>query len=467
MGTYVAGGFNIRGFLKPYALGLFIWVFHKFDRHPWLMRILHGFFRLKPVWQWGHTVLVTRDRQVHDALRRDDDFPLPELRASKFLTGPFVLGMTRTPQFELERAELEAVIRPSDAAIVRALAGAESQNAIARIAGRGHLDVVTELSIPVGRTLISQYFGVKEYRRGRQPELIDDLRRLGAMVASPDALLPRFQSTAALAAESVSNHVHTRIRVIERYLRLLQLFTPNLQPATVLGRLVHRRLYGHSGLSRDAVRRNIIGVLLPGTALVNRAFATSLVQLLKRKALRDTAIAAARATPVRYGELEACLLEALRFHPVFPVMPRHCPHATVLPAFRGEYPIQPGRDVFVSVASEMFDPRADLFNGPEGGYPSEARLHSASHYRHFGGGIHTCLGRHIALAQMSAMLAELLKVSNLRVHRAIQYGDDGISPRSLEVTFTAAPAVAPVPAAAPGPAPPAARSRRRSTTGTV
>src|SRR4029079_5324083 len=105
MGTYVAGGFNIRGFLKPYALGLFIWVFHKFDRHPWLMRILHGFFRLKPVWQWGHTVLVTRDRQVHDALRRDDDFPLPELRASKFLTGPFVLGMTRTPQFELERAE--------------------------------------------------------------------------------------------------------------------------------------------------------------------------------------------------------------------------------------------------------------------------------------------------------------------------------------------------------------------------
>ena len=469
MGTYVAGGFNIRGFLRPYALRVFIHIFHFFDRHPWALRIVHGFLRLKPVWQWGHTVLVTGDRQVHDALRRDDDFPLPELRASKFLTGPFVLGMTRTPQFELERAELEAVILRGDAAIVRALAVAESQNAIARLAGRGHLDVVTELSIPVGKTLITQYFGVNEYHGGRQPELIDDLRRLGAMVASPDALLPRFQSMAALAADRVSSHVHRRIRVIERYLRLLQLFTPNLQPVTVLGRLVHRRLYGHSGLSRDAVRRNIIGVLLPGTALVNRAFATSLVQLLKREALRDTAIAAARATPVRYAEIEACLLEALRFHPVFPVMPRHCPHATVLPVFRGEYPIPPGRDVFVSVAAAMFDPRGQLFNGPAGGYPSEARLRNASHYRHFGGGIHACLGPHIALAQMSAMLAELLKLSNVRVHGSIQYGDDGISPQTLDVTFTPAPAVAPVPAAVPGPAapPPAARSRRRSTTGTV
>jgi len=466
MGTYVAGGFNIRGFLKPYALCVFIHLFHFFDRNPWAMRILNGCFRLKPVWQWGHTVIVTGDRQARDALSRDDDFPLPELRASKFLTGPFVLGMTRTPQFELERAELKAVVRKDDADHVRALAAATSQNVIKGVERRGHLDVVTELSIRVGKALITQYFGVNEYDAGRRPELIDDLRRLGAMVASPDAQRPEFQSMAALAADRVSSHVHKMIEVAEEDVRRLHSLAPNQEPVTILQRLVHRRLYKHSGLSDDAVRRNIIGVLLPGTALVNRAFATSLVQLLKKKALRDAAIAAARATPVRYAELEACLLEALRFHPVFPVVPRHCPHATVLPRFRGEYPIRPGHDVFIAVGAAMFDPRGELFNGPENGYPSQPRLHNASHYLHFGGGIHTCLGPHIALAQMSAMLAELLKLPNVRVaqrikyvDQRIKYDDDGISPKILRVVFTPVPVAAEEPALETAPA-------ASSTTGT-
>ena len=206
------------------------------------------------------------------------------------------------------------------------------------------------------------------------------------------------------------------------------------EPATVLKRLVFRRLTGQNELDPDAVRRNIIGVLLPGAALVTRAFATSLVQLLKRKALRR----AAEAANGDLDLLQGYLIEALRFHPVFPVLPRHCPHDTVLPGFRRSYRIRAGRDVYVSVAGAMFDPHGPLFNGPAGGYPTESRVRNPHDYRHFGGGIHECLGQHIALPQMAAMLAALLKLPQLTCG-SIAYSDDGISPKRLRVRFTPVP----------------------------
>jgi hypothetical protein len=82
----------------------------------------------------------------------------------------------------------------------------------------------------------------------------------------------------------------------------------------------------------------------------------------------------------------------------------------------------------------MFDPNAAAFDGPTAGYPFEARLRDPRHYTHFGGGAHECLGQHIALPQMAAMLAALLKLPRLAC-RKIVYGDDGISPRRLRIEF--------------------------------
>src|SRR5262245_1252596 len=279
MASYRTEGFAPREWLADWARGALIRLFHFFDQHPFALRVLHTLLRPRPVWRIGHSVLITGDRQARDVLNRDDDFPLPEKRATKFLHGPFILGMTRTPQFEAERKELAAALPKSDESWVQLLCDAVSLDAVQKVGARGHLDVVGDLSTPVGKELIRAYFGVNEYAAGRTPELIEDLRKLGAMVASPDAERPEFQDAAGCAAVRVSVHVEQEIENTVQGLAGVQTLTAR---ETVLRRLVFNQSHR---LNRDAVRRSIIGVLLPGTALVNRAFATSLVQLLKHKSL--------------------------------------------------------------------------------------------------------------------------------------------------------------------------------------
>jgi cytochrome P450 len=450
MGSYSTGGFAPREWLTPAARWLLIRIFRFFDHHPFALRIFHALLRPRPVWRIGHTVLVTGDRQARDVLSRDDDFPLPEKRAAKFLHGPFILGMTRTPQFRVERAALTAALHLHDRDWVRRLCQVESAAAIQDVVSNScdRLDVVADLSTRVGRFLILHYFGVDYSGYPTGCELIDDLRRLGAVVASPDAERPEFLAEAGEAAERVIRHVEQRLREAEDDIRQ----GSHIGRDTVLRRLIFNSMQPGCRMDHDAIRRNIIGVLLPGTALVNRAFATSLVQLLEKRSLREPAIEAAR----RHDDaaLEGYLLEALRFHPVFPIMPRHCPHETVLPGFRREYRIGPGRDVLVSVASAMFDPQGALFTeAGGGGYPADPRVRARHLYRHFGGGAHECLGQHIALPQMAAMLEALLQLDDLKCTGRIEYdNDEGISPRHLEVAFTrsdvpagrAVPAVTPV-----------------------
>ena len=433
MGTYATGGFStaLARWLKHAALCAFITAFHFFDRHPVALRALHACLRIKPVWRAGRTVLVTGDRQVADALCRDDDFPLPDQRAAKFLAGPFILGMARTPEFVRERAAVEAALPPDDADWVGKLAAAESTAEIATVAAGGRLDVVKNLSTPVGRALIEHYFGIDDYSNSDGPRIIDDLRRLGAMVASPDSELPQFQELADQAADRVAAHMEAAVEKAEQDI----CNGTYVGRDTVLRRLVFYYLKSGGAFDRNAVRRNISGVLLPGTALVNRAFATSVVQILKSKLLRDQALEAAERDD--YDTLKACLVEAMRFHPVFPVVPRYCPRSTTLPAFRSRYRIQGGRDVFVAVASAMFDPHGALFSGKGSGYPTDVQLRELQHYRHFGGGAHKCPGRHLALAQMSAMLSALMRLQPMLVRRfnPIKYANDGLSPESLEVVF--------------------------------
>ena len=444
MDTYAAPGFLARWW-KGFALKAFVRIFHFFDRHPRALRALHACLRIKPVWRLGRTVLVTGDRQVTDTLRRDGDFPLPEKRAEKFLAGPFILGMTTTPEFRRERVSIEQALPRDDAEWVRKLAAAVSAEAIAKAATKNCLDVVQDLATPVGVALIQHYFGVGEYAAGSNDRLIDDLRLLGAVVASPDLDLPKNKKKADQAANRVAAHMKAAVNRAEQDIR-------NGTPVgheTVLRRIVRYYMKLDGTFDRDAARRNISGVLLPGTALVNRAFATSVVQILKHAPLHQQAQQAAEANNA--DVLTRCLLEALRFHPVFPIVPRYCPRSTTLPAFRSRYRIRGGREVFVGVASAMFDVHGALFAARGSGYPSDAQLRDPQHYRHFGGGAHECPGQHVALAQMSAMLGQLLLLQPKlrRRFRPIKYADDGLSPKSLEVVVT--PLVSATPAPRPNP----------------
>jgi cytochrome P450 len=445
MGTYAAPG-PLARFRTGIGLRVFVAIFHFFDRHPRALRALHACLRIKPVWRLGRTVLVTGDRQVADTLRRDDDFPLPGKRAAKFLAGPFILGMTKTPEFLRERASIEAALPPRDSDWVRRLAAAVSSEVIVKVATKDCFDVVEDLSTPVGEALIQEYFGVDEYAAGSGTvRLMDDLRLLGAVVASPDSELPENKTRAHQAANRVAAHMKAAVSQAEQDIR----HGTHVGHDTVLRRIVHHYMGLDGTFDSDAACRNISGVLLPGTALVNRAFATGVVQILKHSSLHRQAKEAAEANNVDI--LTRCLMEALRFHPVFPIVPRYCPRSTTLPAFRSRYRIRGGRDVYVGVASAMFDVEGALFAARGSGYPSDAQLRDPQHYRHFGGGAHECPGQHVALAQMSAMLGQLLLLQPKlrRRFKPISYADDGLSPKSLEVAVT--PLVSATPAPRPKP----------------
>lgn len=427
MATYNIGGLSLnRSVWRPLALKVFIRIFYIIDRRPSVGRILLSVLRLKPVWRIGQTVFVTGDRQVLEVLQRDDDFPLPEKRAEKFPTGAFVLGMSRTPQFVHERHLLEHVVNRADRARVETLVDCGSRRAIEKAKPDGELEVVSHLCSPVGQAVLESYFGLRN-----ADTLLNDLRLLGAMVASPHSEKDDFRRLVDDAAGRIYDRINEEIHFVES---MVTGQSPLKDDATVLERLVWHWKNGTSGLDREDVRRNITGVLLPGSALVARAFTTALVQLFRRKKLRTTAYAAHEAGDRR--TLEGCLMEALRFHPVFPVVPRYCPRETTLPGFRREYRIKAGRSVFASVALAMFDGKGALFQGPGGGRPVDVRIRDRRHYRHFGGGAHECLGQHIALPQMAAMLFHLLGLPGLKVERIHYQKDDGISPASLNVTFT-------------------------------
>ncbi|MGC4081529.1 MAG: hypothetical protein QM736_05275 [Vicinamibacterales bacterium] len=183
-------------------------LFRFVDDRPRLMRVIVHALAVKPVWRFGTTALVTGDRQVREVLERDHDFPLMDDREPKFLTGAFLLGMNRTPQHARERGLLEAAILRTDVSAVAALVRTTSQQQVDAARSIGHIDVVRQLSNPVGEMLLRDYFGVSTAN-----DVADDLRILGAMIASPRAMLPAFRNRAASAADRIVTSIASDIRI--------------------------------------------------------------------------------------------------------------------------------------------------------------------------------------------------------------------------------------------------------------
>src|SRR5262245_55939400 len=234
MATYRTGGLaNIGGRFHRLLTWLAVRVFVVLDRRPRLMRAVGALLRVKPVWCFGSNVLVTGDRQVREVLSRDHDFPIPEARAAKFLTGSFMLSMGPTAQYRKERSILEHAVKREDRARVEGLIDDASARCVDRARSRSThmLDVVKDLSTPVGKKLLTDYFGVADTQKN---DLHDHLRRLGAMIASPRGEEADFRYQAEQSAIVLFGHITEAIRETERTVKW---GSPPPIKATVLQRL--------------------------------------------------------------------------------------------------------------------------------------------------------------------------------------------------------------------------------------
>jgi len=96
---------------------------------PGLLRLVSQILRTKPIWKLGKTTLVSTYAAVVEALDADQKFTIAQINAARMdrISGPFILGMDRSAQYDREAAVIRGVVRPSDLDDVRRIVTENAQ----------------------------------------------------------------------------------------------------------------------------------------------------------------------------------------------------------------------------------------------------------------------------------------------------------------------------------------------------
>ena len=402
---------------------------------PRLLRLIVGVARRRrPVLRIGSSLFVTRAEIVREVLERDDDFSLGPLNARKFLTGDFVISMDPGERYQAEKRLILGSLPSGRIQSLETLAEGAARRVLAQRGGDKRVDVVA-LSEAVTAELVETFWGVpiatassRVLRAAPGSETLRLwLRKLASALAS--------SSEAPFGAAEIARHCSVE------YLAFMRSWVDGVRSGTTASGGALARL-ARSAPDADTALRNAAGILVVASAVITKAFAHALQQLLLRPA--ELARAADEARAGRRPELSRALFEALRFNPVFPILVREAPRATVLAAGTPHETLVPaGATVFVSPLAALFDPEAvpepDRFLA--GRSPRlNAQFRSAGDRYGvaqggvdllFGGGQHRCLGDEIALAVITSMAIPLLAENPQRGERRIRY--DGAAAARFEV----------------------------------
>jgi cytochrome P450 len=170
----------------------------------------------------------------------------------------------------------------------------------------------------------------------------------------------------------------------------------------VLSRLLQVRDENNEGLTDEELRDQLVTLLLAGHETTATALAWTLHELGKDPAQEQKARDAATAGNSEY--LEAVLKEAMRLHPVIPMVVRHL----MAPATVGGIDLPRGANVAASIIlaheSEQSHPEHARFR-PERFLDGEVAINT---WIPFGGGVRRCIGAGFSLMEGVAVLREVL-----------------------------------------------------------
>ncbi|MDQ6687073.1 MAG: cytochrome P450, partial [Actinomycetota bacterium] len=170
----------------------------------------------------------------------------------------------------------------------------------------------------------------------------------------------------------------------------------------VLSRLLLVHDETGAGLSDDELRDQLVTLLLAGHETTATALAWALYELGQDPAQERRARAAATSGDTHY--LEAVLKEAMRLHPVIPMVVRHL----MAPARIGGVDLPRGANVAASII---------LAHESEASHPDHARFRpdrfiegevAPNTWIPFGGGVRRCIGAGFSLMEGVAVLREVL-----------------------------------------------------------
>ncbi|HEY5710976.1 MAG TPA: cytochrome P450 [Allosphingosinicella sp.] len=344
----------------------------------------------------GGTAVATRRDDVIEILSRDEDFEVVYQPRMEAITGGenFFLGMQNTPRYTRDTSNMRLAMRRDDVpAITTPFVAATAAALVDQAAGR--IDVPQGLTLPVAARLLDHYFGTPGPSEAQIASwtstlfwyLFIDLK------ADPD-----------LDARALTTAAEFRTWLDERIAERKAGVGPR---DDILGRCLAMQAGGIAGMSDLDIRNNLIGLLIGELPTISATANLALDELLDR----PEALAGARAAATSGDDalFEAYIFEALRFHPLNPVIYRRAVRDTKVAAgtLRSRK-IPAGTMVMASNLSAMFDPLAiPSSNSFRTDRPWET-------YILWGYGLHTCFGAWLNRATLPALLKPLLAQPGLR-----------------------------------------------------
>ena len=372
-----------------------------------------GFFllrALRPNLKLGRLVIVSRDEDVREALKNSEAFEVPYGLEMRELGGAdFVLGLEDKPHTD-QRRIISSVMPPQDAARIAELS-AKFAKALIQSSG-GRIDVMKDFITRVSTETCIRYFGLT--------------------VHDPDAFAEWAMSVSALLfadpfgdekTRQLALNGAARIRaVIDRsIMRQRQYLRPD--DDTVLGRLLDLQA-SQPHITDEQICAILVGLVTGFIPTTTLAAGKILQQLLRRADTFEEAKTAAlkagddRTKSAGRIDLRRLLFEAARLNPALdPGQWRYARATATLAAGKWRaMTVKKGSVLMVSTMSALRDSRR-IRNTRTNPAATGQQWPGPDIELMFGCGIHSCLGTHIAMVQITEMFEVLLSQQQLRVRR--------------------------------------------------
>jgi cytochrome P450/glutathione S-transferase len=344
---------------------------------PSLLRAGSKILRMKPMLKVGKLTLVSSYDQVVKVLGADEQFTIAEINAASMnrISGPFILGMDRSPQYDFENMAIHSILRPTDLDWVRRIVTETAQSLIGLAQPSGRMDVVNSFARISAARVVAEYFGVPG---PSEHILMQWMRSLFWDVFLDSSNAPPVRR----AADNSSRELRAYLTAL-----IAQRASEGANGDDILSRLVKAGV-----LDPEGIRRNLTGILVGAIDTTTTATANIMGVLLSNSEALELTRRAARGTdPIA---MQQCAYEALRFHPQSPLLLRHS--------------VADGQTMVLITISAMFDPAA---------FPQPNRFVTGrplDRYLHFGYGMHRCYGSMINGIQIPELVKALVLLPNLR-----------------------------------------------------
>jgi cytochrome P450 len=389
---------------------------------PGILRPVFTLLRkIAPILVFGKTAIVTRFNDVVEVLKRDTDFTIGPINASKIdqIDGPFILGMDASPQYTTEKTALLEAVRRDDLEDIRQFVAESASAMIDAARPQGRIDVVNGFARVVALRVVGSYFGMPG---PDDPTMMRWMRDIFHYIFADLTNSPSVLQDALNSVGELKKHMDAEIAAREASAH-------RDHGDDVLGRLLALQDAAHPWLDDHAVRRNLSGNIVGAVDTTSKFVALAMDELLRRpRAMADARVCALK------GDVEAVrhyAWEAVRFNPHHPLQVRFCAHdTTIAQGQKRSKAIPAATHTYAATLSAMFDP--EVFASP-----NEFNGKRETEYLHFGYGMHACFGKAINGVQIPELVAALLRLPNLRraPGSAGQVLYDGPFPNRLVLEF--------------------------------